>query len=319
MTVRHLARRDLLRGAALVAAGTTAGPPGPSTARADPMVGTSAAFGGTRTDPRVTNEVLSSEILRHGAYVCLRAPDAARRALIAAAVTALAERLRLRNEFDAGEGHPSEAVAFLRRVDATPTDIPDDGLLRADAVIHVASRTEAPVAEFCAAAARLLGPAGNPVVLRGVVRPPNYTGLAMHNFAYAHQVPQQPGPTMPNAFLIPMRKTAPWWTKDWMERHTYFLPRYDEAGRMVSHGHALAAAAGIPRLMRRTYKNPTEPAPDGAYDFLTYFECADADVPTFHEVCTALRDVSKNPEWRFVREGPTWHGRRVATWQELFQ
>jgi hypothetical protein len=62
----------------------------------------------------------------------------------------------------------------------------------------------------------------------------------------------------------------------------------------------------------------TEPAPEDAYDFLTYFECADADVPTFHAVCAALRDVSRNPEWKFVREGPTWHGRRVATWSGLF-
>ena len=232
---------------------------------------------------------------------------------------ALVERLGLRNEFDAGEGHPSEAVAFLRRLDATPADIRDDDLLRADAVIHVASRTKAPVTEFCGEAKHLLGPAASSVVLSGVVRPPNYTGAAMHNFAYAHQVLQQPGPKAPNAFLIPMSKTAAWWAKDWMERHTYFLPRYDESGRMVSHGHALAAAAGIPRLMRRTYKNATEPAPDGAYDFLTYFECADADVPTFHEVCASLRDLTKNPEWRFVREGPTWHGRRVKTWPELFR
>jgi hypothetical protein len=103
-----------------------------------------------------------------------------------------------------------------------------------------------------------------------------------------------------------------------MERHSYFLPRYDHAGRMESEGHALAAAAGIPHLMRRTYKNLTEPAPAGAYDFLTYFECADAGVATFHEVCAALRDVAKNSEWQFVREGPTWHGRRVETWPELF-
>jgi hypothetical protein len=51
---------------------------------------------------------------------------------------------------------------------------------------------------------------------------------------------------------------------------------------------------------------------------VTYFECADADVPTFHQVCAALRDVARNPEWKFVREGPVWHGRRVATWAELF-
>jgi hypothetical protein len=124
---------------------------------------------------------------------------------------------------------------------------------------------------------------------------------------------------MPNAFLIPMSKAPAWWAKDWMERHTYFLPRYDESGRMVNQGHALAAAAGIPCLMRRTYKHVTLPAPEGAYDFVNYFECADAHIPTFHEVCGALRETTKNPEWRFVREGPTWHGRRVATWPELFE
>ena len=50
----------------------------------------------------------------------------------------------------------------------------------------------------------------------------------------------------------------------------------------------------------------------------TMSQCADADVPAFHEVCGALRDVAKNPEWKFVREAPTWHGRRVATRAELF-
>jgi len=267
---------------------------------------------------RVANDVRSSEILRHGAYVCLRVPDGARRAVAGAAVPALAERLGLRNEFGPGDGHPQEAVAFLRRAGATPADIADEELLHADAVVHVAAPTAGPVAEFCAEVSRLLGPAVKPLILGGVVRPMIYTGNAMHNFAYAHRVLQQPGPAAPHAFLVPMSKTAAWWAKDWMERHTYILPRYDDEGRMVSEGHARAAEAGIACLLRRTYKDPSEPAPEGHYDFLTYFECADADVPTFHAVCAALRDVTRNPEWKFVREGPTWHGRRVATWAELF-
>jgi hypothetical protein len=264
------------------------------------------------------NDVRSSEALRHGAYLCLRLSDDARRGLARAEVPALAERLGLRNEFTSDDGHPPEAIAFLRRVGATPADIVDDALLRADAVVHVASQTAAPVVEFCAEVTRLLGPALEPHVLGGVVRPMVYTGNAMHNFAYAHRVIQQPGTVMPNAFLVPMSKTAEWFKKDWMERHTYILPRYDDTGRMVNQGHALASAAGVACLMRRTYKHPVEPAPPGTYDFVTYFECADADVPTFHEVCAALRDTTKNPEWKFVREGPTWHGRRGATWGELF-
>ncbi|HWN93355.1 MAG TPA: hypothetical protein VNQ15_18175, partial [Verrucomicrobiae bacterium] len=155
-------------------------------------------------------------------------------------------------------------------------------------------------------------------VLQGVRRPRSYTGGAMNKWAYERQVVQQPGTAMPNAFLVPMSKTAEWWRKDWMERHTYFLPTYDDEGRMRAEGHALATEAGIACLLRRTYRNDRHPAPDGAYDFLTYFECADRDVPTFHQVCAALRDVKRNPEWRFVREGPTWHGRRVASWKELF-
>ncbi|HEU5196612.1 MAG TPA: hypothetical protein VFW70_17870 [Methylomirabilota bacterium] len=265
----------------------------------------------------LSNDVLSTEVLRHGAYLCLGVPPEARGRLASAAIPALAERLGLRNEFEPGAGHPPSAVAFLRRVGAAPGAIPDDELVRADVVVHVAAAAAAPVNEFCAEAARLLAPVLKPRVLQGVVRPRDYTGAAMNQFAYAHQVVQQPGTAAPNAFLLPMSKTAAWWAKDWMERHTYFLPRY-EHGRMVSEGHALASAAGVPCLMRRTYKAPASPAPAGAYDFLTYFECADADVPMFHAVCDALRDVKRNPEWEFVREGPCWHGRRVATWDALF-
>jgi hypothetical protein len=263
------------------------------------------------------NDVRSPDSLRHGAYVCVQVPEGTRRAAASAAIPALAARLGLRNEFEPGEGHPPEAIAFLRRVDAPPGARADDELLATDVIIHVAAPTAAPVDEFCAEAARLLAPL-KPRVLGGVVRPMVYTGNAMHNFAYAHRVVQQPGPVMPNAFLVPMSKTAAWWAKDWMERHTYFLPRYDDEGRMLNQGHALASAAGIACLLRRTYKHAVEPAPEDAYDFLTYFECADADVPTFDAVCAALRDVARNPEWQFVREGPTWHGRRVATWPELF-
>lgn len=261
-------------------------------------------------------DVFPREILRHGAYVCLTF-TADRPTLAAAPVPALVERLGLLNEFDPAPGQPGDAIAFLRRVSAAPGDIPDDALAGAAGVLHVASGKPDPVAEFSAEIARLLHGAAQVRILSGVVRPRSYTSATMNNFAYAHAVVQQPAARMPNAFLVPMSKTAEWWAKDWMERHTYFLPRYDDQGRMTAEGHTLAAEAGIACLLRRTFRSPREPAPEGAYDFLTYFECSDADVPTFHQVCASLRDVRKNPEWRFVREGPTWHGRRVRDWAEL--
>jgi hypothetical protein len=51
---------------------------------------------------------------------------------------------------------------------------------------------------------------------------------------------------------------------------------------------------------------------------VAYFECADPDLATFYQVCALLRGVARNPERNFVHKGPTWHGRRVATWQDLF-
>lgn len=265
------------------------------------------------------NDVRSTEPFRHGAYLCLSVPADARQAIAGSAVPALIERLGLRNEFEPGAGHPTEAIAFLRRVHATPADITDDELLGADAIVHVASPSVERVAEFSDELTRLLGPEVTPHALGGVVRPTNFTGNAMHNFSYAHQIVQQPGTLAPNAFLVPMSKTTRWWEKDWMERHTYFLPRYDDTGHMLNEGHALVAEAGIACLLRRTYKQIAEPAPAGTYDFINYFECAEEDIPTFQQVCAALRDVARNPEWQYVREGPTWHGRRVATWSELFE
>jgi len=263
------------------------------------------------------NDVRSNDALRHGAYLCLKVP-AGMRGTAATTVPESIERLNFQNEFQPSGEPTASTVAFLRRVEGTPRDLPDDPLLSADAVVHASAESADLVSTLCAEITRLLAPHVTRV-LSGVVRPMLYTGNAMHNFSYAHRVLQQPGPVMPHAFLVPLNKTEAWWQKGWMERHTYLLPRFDDSGRMLSEGHALAAASGVDCLLRRTYKNPTEPAPAGDYDFVTYFECTDEDVPRFHDVCAALRDVARNPEWTFVREGPTWHGRRVATWAELFE
>jgi hypothetical protein len=258
------------------------------------------------------NEFMDRTEQGHGAYLCVRGA----RGVDGVRLDALAARLGLANEFD-GKAPKGASVAFLRRVGAAAGAIADDGVLHADAVLHVASPRAEAVDEFCAEAGRALA-SGAVRVLRGVQGVRNYTGAAMNNWSYARAVAQQPAAVAPNAFLAPQSKTAAWFAKPWMERHTYFLPTYGAEGRMTSEGHALAAAEGIPIMMRRTYRHTTEPAPAGIYDFVAYFECADADVPTFHKVVAALRDVARNPEWRFVREGPLWHGRRVASARELF-
>jgi hypothetical protein len=263
---------------------------------------------------------LAREILGYGAYLLVRPTAGAdRQAIAGAPVNALVERLALHNEFSPSEAPAAQTVAFLRRRGARPADVLDDDTLQADWAVHVFGKQQETVKQLCAGLRELVEPHARVRILAGVVQPKNYTGAAMQNWAYARAVTQQPGAAMPNAFIVPMNKTADWWRKDWMEQHTFFLPRYDDAGRMTAEGHALATEKGIACLLRRTYRSETHPAPAGSYDFVSYFECADADIPVFNEVCANLRDMKRNPEWKFVREGPTWHGRRVPSWEALFK
>jgi hypothetical protein len=105
---------------------------------------------------------------------------------------------------------------------------------------------------------------------------------------------------------------------DWMHRESFFLPRYDAHERLVAKGHALAAAAGIPAIVRRNVHAPDGYGREGTYDFIPYFEFAEEHIALFCAVMAALRDTVQNPEWTYVREGPEWWGRRVHRAAALF-
>ena len=152
---------------------------------------------------------------------------------------------------------------------------------------------------------------GSVETLAGVQRPRSYTSHAMVQFAYAHALPPGPGEKYPLAAVTPLNKTDAWWEMDFMHRESFFLPRYDENENMVVKGHTLASAAGVPSINRRLVHAPEGYGLEGNYDFVGYFEFAEADAPVFRQVMAALRDTEQNPEWKYVREGPEWWGRRV--------
>jgi hypothetical protein len=112
--------------------------------------------------------------------------------------------------------------------------------------------------------------------------------------------------------VTPQNKIASWWAMDWMQRESFFLPRYDAQQHLIAEGHALAAAAGIPCIVRRNVHAPERYGCEGLYDFVPYFEFAAEHAPIFRAVMAALRDMAQNPEWAYVREGPEWWGRRVG-------
>ena len=192
-------------------------------------------------------------------------------------------------------------------------DLSHPAMMDADGLIRLEAEASEPLLKYEEGLRALLNPvAGDIETLSGVQRPRSYTSHAMTQYAYARA--QQPGPggVHPLGVVTPMNKNAEWWGMDWMHRESFFLPRYDAKENMAVKGHALAADAGIACITRRLVHAPEGYGKEGGYDFVGYFEFAEADASTFSAVMAALRDVEQNPEWAYISEGPEWWGRRVG-------
>jgi hypothetical protein len=161
---------------------------------------------------------------------------------------------------------------------------------------------------------RRVGEYGTVDIVEGCVQLPQYTSANVAVWAYEQARAHATGRALPNAIILPIRKNADWWAMSELERHQYFYPHHDaKSGRPV-HGHAALGRDAAPKIYRRLYHNPLGPGRPGEWDFVTYFECEDHHLELFDATLNAMRDVSKNPEWNFVEEGPMWRGRRVLRW-----
>ena len=191
-------------------------------------------------------------------------------------------------------------------------DLPHPAMMNADGLIRLEAEASEPLMQYEEGLRALLEDVGGSVeTLTGVQRPRSYTSHAMTQYAYARAQQPGPGSAHPLGVVTPMNKSAQWWSMDWMHRESFFLPRYDDKENMVVKGHALAADAGIACITRRLVHAADGYGGDGSYDFVGYFEFAEADAATFSTVMAALRDTAQNPEWAYISEGPEWWGRRV--------
>jgi hypothetical protein len=214
------------------------------------------------------------------------------------------------NDFEA-EGRdpaPHETIQFF--VNEGGRDQP--GLAGARYVIQVSSKYRPRLQETEVELRRRLADNASISAIDGAVRVPQYTSAEMHAYAYKHATPRQSGRLQRNVIILPMNKSAEWWAKSPLDRHSYFYPHTNGSGPVK--GHARAAEAGISTIYRRLFYNPDGVGRENEFDFVTYFECADEHLGTFDAVCRALRDKEQNPEWRYVVEGPEWRGRRVLKW-----
>ncbi len=135
---------------------------------------------------------------------------------------------------------------------------------------------------------------------RGVVRHLQYTTQTLRKELQARSAKEYPATGATAAVLIPIRKSAAWWALAQDERQQHFhQPASRENHSTIGHSYA-------DRIYRKLYHSRYfDILPE--YDFLTYFEFPKEDTGTFKSLLQALRDVERNPEWKFVeRETEIW-------------
>jgi hypothetical protein len=211
-------------------------------------------------------------------------------------------------ESEARDSSPQDTIQFF--INEPGRDQP--GIAGARYVIQISSKYRPRLDEAETELRRRLQEHATIQSLNGAVRNPHYTSPEMHAYAYRTAMTRQPGRIQANAIILPLNKTAEWWLKHPLERHSYFYPSANGAGSIK--GHARSAHEGIATIYRRLYYNPDGVSRPDEFDFITYFECSNEHLATFDRVRQALRDRAQNPEWEYVIEGPEWRGRRVLKW-----
>jgi hypothetical protein len=226
------------------------------------------------------------------------------------------------NDFDIDDSRetqaqPFETIQFFLRNGEMPTPEPTcvgPCINRARHLVQVSGKYRPRLQEIEEEFRRRIGDAAEVLAIDGAARIPRYSSPEMVHYSNKGAPPRRSGRGSRNAIIVPIRKTAEWWQKSALERHAYFYPHVDQSSGCPVKGHAVAAEAGIPALLRRVYHNPDGYERPGEFDFTTYFECDDESLPVFDGVLASLRDVAQNPEWQFVKEGPIWRGQRVLRW-----
>ena len=218
------------------------------------------------------------------------------------------------NDYDADgtrDVQPQETIQFLA---AETTGLGRQGIGAARFVAHISANYRPRLDEVVCDLKRRITGAADVIILDGAERLPRYSSAEMHKFAYKPALSRSSGRVARNAVIVPMNKTAAWWEKSALERHSYFYPHHEDSSGSPVKGHAKTAEAGITKVFRRLYHNPDGYQRADEFDFITYFECTDENMPVFDQICRGLRDQRQNPEWKYVLEGPEWRGKRVLRW-----
>ena len=127
-------------------------------------------------------------------------------------------------------------------------------------------------------------PIGSRWLLRGVTSNQRYVTRAEQSSLVATQAGLG-RPEATCAALVPITKTAAWWTLTQDERREIFEAR---------SAHIATGLRYLPAIARRLHHSRDLGEP---FDFLTWFEYAPSDTAAFDELVAALRATE---EWKYV-------------------
>ncbi len=127
--------------------------------------------------------------------------------------------------------------------------------------------------------------ASSPVQFQGETGAAQYTDPKAP-YAAANGLPTLPANADPVlAVPIPLRKSPAWHALSFEQRKA-LLPAHVDVGVPFTK-----------TIHRRLFHSR---AFTKDYDFLTYFEFRATDEPAFRQLCQALRDPKRNPEWAYI-------------------
>ncbi len=262
---------------------------------------------------------LTTQVIGYQHSFFLTLPRARRTPALASALDAVTEGLCTLHDKIGQASEAEKAVGCYQWLRAEPTlgserDLPHPGISNADAMLRIEATSHDRVARVQQHLNGVMSAHGGTLeAIGGVQRPHSYTSYAMTQYAYTPALAPRPASEHPLGVVTPMNKTPEWWAMDWIKRESFFLPRLDAEDRMIVKGHSLASEEAIATVVRRLAHAPERYGQPGQYDFVGYFEFAQANAHVFRRVMAALRDRAQNPEWKYVLEGPEWWGQRVAS------
>lgn len=131
------------------------------------------------------------------------------------------------------------------------------------------------------------------IVFGGVTQHLHYTRGAQQQELEASSHAEFASSSETTAVLIPIQKSPRWWQLAQDDRQTHFQPTPQYPG------HTALGLRYVDRVFRKLYHSRYS---DSArpYDFLTYFEFQKTHAEDFQTLLHELRDVTRNPEWRYV-------------------